>query len=71
MYLIPGNYVIKVTATYTRGDYQVTTTKSGTANLVGGKINNISITWPTAGTEIQVTVSLTAWTDQSVSTNIS
>jgi len=71
MYLIPGNYTIKATGTYTRGDYTVTTTKSGTVTLVGGKINNITLTWPTAGTEIVITVSLTGWSNQAVAGTLS
>lgn len=71
MWLIPGTYTIKVDATYTRGDYSVRTTKSGTITLTANKINNISITWPTAGTEIVVGVSLTGWSYNSVATNVS
>lgn len=71
MYLIPGAYTIKVTATYTRGDYQYTATKSGSATLAAGKINNITLNWPAGGTEIQVTVSLSGWGSTTASTNIS
>ena len=71
MYLIPGTYTIAVTATYTRGDYVVTTTKYGDVTLTGGKINNMTLTWPTAGTEIVITCSLTAWSSQSVAATLS
>lgn len=71
MYLIPGTYTLYVTATYTRGDYVVTQTKSGNVTLTAGKINNITVTWPDAGTEIVITNSLTAWSNQAVSVTVS
>ena len=70
MYVIPGSYTIAVTATYTRGNYVVTKTMSGDVTLTGGKINNISLTWPDGGTEIKVTVTLTAWSSQNVASSL-
>ena len=61
LYLIPGDYTIKATGTYTRGGYVATKTMTGTVTLTGGKINNIALTWPDGGTEIVITVTLTPW----------
>ena len=61
LYLIPGDYTIKATGTYTRGDYVATKTMTGTVTLTGGKINNIALAWPDGGTEIVITVTLTPW----------
>ena len=63
MYVVPGEYIIAATATYTRGDYVVTKTLLGELPLEGGEINNIALTWPDAGTEIVVNVSLNPWTN--------
>ena len=71
MWVIPGEYTIVVDATYTRGDYTARSTKSGSITLTANKINNISITWPTAGTEIVVGVSLTGWSNNAVATTVS
>lgn len=72
LYLIPGTYTLQVTATYTRGDYTTgSVTKSGDITLTAGKINNIAVTWPTAGTQIVISVSLTAWSSQNVSVTVS
>ena len=70
MYVIPGDYTFAVTGTYTRGDYVVTKTLTGTVTLTAGKINNITFTWPESGTEILASVTLTAWDNQSVETTI-
>lgn len=70
-YLIPGTYTISVYGTYVRGDYSWTGTKSGTVTLTGGKVNNISMTWPDMGTEIVVSVSLTGWSSQTVNGSVS
>lgn len=66
MYIIPGQYTIAVTATYTRGDYVVTKTLSGDLTFIQGKVNNLNITWPDGGTEIVVSISLTAWSSQNI-----
>lgn len=71
LYLIPGTYTIYVYGTYTRGDYSWTGTKSGTVTLTGGKVNNISMSWPDMGTEIVVSVSLTGWSSQTVNGSVS
>ena len=70
MYLVPGQYTINVTATYTRGDYSATMTKSGTVTLTAGKINNMTLTWPEGGSEIRITCTLTAWSSQAVASSI-
>ena len=72
LYLIPGEYKIYVTYTLTKGDWTGTFTKSGNVTLVAGKQNNISCT-AIGGTasEIVLSVSLTAWSDQSVDLTLS
>lgn len=68
LFLLPGQYTIKVTYTLTKGDYVATFTKSGAVTLVAGKINNISCTAVGgSATEIVISCSLTAWGTQSVS----
>ena len=70
MYLIPGTYSISITATYTRGDYVVTQTKTGDVTFTAGKINNMTLTWPEGGSEIRITCTLTAWSSQAVSMTV-
>lgn len=72
MYLIPGTYTLTVTYTYTVGDNVKSYTQSGDFTLVGGKINNISATLdPTEPSQINISVSLTAWSNLAVSVNVS
>ncbi len=72
LYLIPGEYKIYVTYTLTKGDWTGTFTKSGNVTLVAGKQNNISCTAiGGSASEIVMSVSLTAWSDQSVSLTLS
>lgn len=72
LFLLPGQYTVKVTYTLTKGDYAATFTKSGTVTLVAGKVNNISCTAVGgSATEIVIACSLTAWGTQSVSTTLS
>ena len=58
MYLVPGNYTIKVTYTLAKGDWTKAFTKSASVTLVGGKINNISGT-ASGGSASEITLSLT------------
>ena len=72
LFLLPGQYTVKVTYTLTKGDYVATFTKSGTVTLVAGKVNNISCTAIGASaSEIVISCSLTAWGTQSVSMTLS
>lgn len=62
MYLVPGNYTIKVTYTLTMDDWRSTFTKSATVNLVAGKINNIRGTASGgSASAITLSVTLTPW----------
>lgn len=72
MYLIPGSYKVLCTYTLTKGDWVKTYTDvPATVSLAVGKVNNMSATAPTPGSEgpkeITFSVSVTAWTNQSVS----
>lgn len=71
MYLIPGTYTIVVTYTYTRGDYVNTFTKSADVTLQKGKIHNIAITVPDAGSAIQISLTLTAWSSTTLNVTAS
>ena len=72
LFLLPGQYTVKVTYTLTKGDYVATFTKSGAVTLVAGKVNNISCTAVGGNaTEIVIACSLTAWGTQSVSMTLS
>lgn len=66
LYLIPGDYTISVTYTLTKGDWSKKFTKSGDVTLVAGKKNSITCT-ATGGSasEIQLSVTLTAWGTES------
>ena len=74
-YLIPGTYTIQVTATYTKDGYSKTSTKSCDVILVRNKINNMTFTWPAndggGATQIVVSLSLTAWSNNAISANVS
>ena len=72
LYLVPGSYKITVTYTLTLGAYSETFTKSGNVTLTAGKINNISCTAIGGNAQsISLTVSLTAWSSQSVTLTFS
>ena len=68
LYLIPGEYTIKVSYTLSKGDYSQSFTKSGRVTLSAGNVNNITCT-ASGGTaqEIVISVSLTAWTTRQLS----
>ena len=67
LYLIPGSYTFTVTYTLTKGDYSRQFTRSASATLVAGRINNITST-ATGGDakDITLTVSLTGWGSNSI-----
>ncbi len=72
LYLIPGEYTIKVSYTLSKGDYSKSFTKSGRVTLEAGKINNVSCTAIGGDAQsIVVGVSLSAWTSTSHSMSIS
>lgn len=67
LYLVPGSYTLTATYKLTMGDYNDTFTKTSTVNIVGGKVNNISATLPAgSASEIEFTISITPWSDNSV-----
>ena len=63
MYVIPGEYTISATATYSRGDYSVTETRYGDVTLIAGKINDIQLTWPDSGSQIEIVCLLDEWSN--------
>lgn len=72
MYLIPGTYTLYVTYTISVGDWSETFTKSGNITLVGGKVNNITVTVPSGGqSPITMGLTLTAWGTNAVSVTVS
>jgi hypothetical protein len=62
LYLIPGDYVIKVSGTLTKGDYSGPFSKQADIALQQGKVNNITGTIrDNPATDIVITVTLTDW----------
>ena len=62
LYLIPGEYTIKVSYTLSKGDYSQSFTKSGRVTLSAGNVNNITCTASGgAAQEIVLSLSLSAW----------
>ena len=73
LYLIPGVYTLTVSGTEKLGDYQDSFTGSKDITLVGGKINNISVTRTGDGADekaISVTVTLNPWGSNSINVGI-
>lgn len=67
IYLVPGTYTLTATWTATNTPYTKTFTgKTVDVALVGGKTNNITCTLTGDGTELQLGVSLTAWSANAV-----
>ena len=71
LYVIPGTYRIYCTYELSKGDWAHTFTKYADVTLVGGKINNITGT-ATGGnaTEINLSVSLTAWGQENINMSL-
>ena len=71
LYLLPGVYTISVTFTHSIGDYTSSYTRSADVTLVAGKINNITavVTGPDIP-QIQISLSLTAWSSNPISVNL-
>ena len=71
LYLIPGVYTITCNFTATKGDFTKAYTQKCDVTLTGGRINNIVATSSKDDAQqIIISVSLTAWTSQSVSGTI-
>lgn len=67
IYLVPGEYELTATWTATIGDYEQTfTNKTASVNLVAGKTNKVTATLSASAVPIQLSVSLTPWSDRSV-----
>jgi hypothetical protein len=67
IYLIPGRYTLNATYTLTKGTYTENFSKSATVRLDGGYINQISATLPEGNaTDLQFTVTVTPWTNHSM-----
>ena len=67
IYLVPGTYTLSATWTATKDNYTQTfenITKD--VNLVGGKQNNITVSFTGNGTEIQFGVSVAEWGTESI-----
>lgn len=76
LWLLPGDYVLTASYTLTKGAYTKSFTKTATVSIAQGKNSNISATLPTptgddAAAEITFTVSVTAWSNASVTATFS
>lgn len=75
LYLIPGTYTIKVSYTLSKGgsgEYSQSFTKQADVTLVGGKVNNITVTAIGGdASEIVISLSLTAWGSQTLTPSLS
>lgn len=70
IYLLPGEYTINASYTLTRGTYSESFNSSATVELAAGKINLISGTLPAGNaTDLQFTVTVTPWSNNSISAN--
>ena len=70
-YLVPGKYTLKATYTLKKDLYEESFTKTGSVDILGGKINNISASLPTpesgaGAVDIIFTVSVAAWENADV-----
>ena len=74
IYAVPGDIVVTVNYTLTKGDYVKTFEKSGTITLSQGKINSItaspSLSAEEGASDIVFTVTLTPWGSQSHSVTL-
>ena len=69
LYLIPGTYTVSVTYTISKGtDFSQTVTKTADVTLVQGKRNNITGLASVTATDINLSLSVTGWTDNAIGT---
>lgn len=70
-YLVPGEYTLTATYTLQKDLYEESFTKTGSVDIQGGKINNISVSVPTpesgsGAVDIIFTVSVAPWDNANV-----
>lgn len=71
LYLLPGDYDVKITFTATRGGFSKTYTQVGTVTMEAGKRNNITASSSSDdSTEIIISLSLTPWDELPLVANI-
>ena len=71
LYLLPGDYDVKITFTATRGGFSKTYTQVGTVTMEAGKRNNITASSSSDdSTEIIISLSLTPWDELPLIANI-
>ena len=67
IYLIPGRYTVYASYKLTKGTYSETFNRSASVDITAGKINLISATLPEGNaTDVQFTVTVNPWTDNSI-----
>ena len=70
MYLIPGEYTVKVAFTLMRGAFSKAYTQTGSITMTAGNVCNITATTSTAeAVQVSFTTSVTAWSSASSSFN--
>ena len=67
IYLVPGQYELTATWTATSGDYtQTFSNKKKTVSIVGGKVNKISTTLGGEASEIEFTITVAEWGENTI-----
>lgn len=67
LYLVPGSYELSATWTATRDDYSETfSSKKKTVSIVGGKVNKITTTLGGEASEIEFSISVAEWGENSI-----
>lgn len=70
LFLVPGAYTLKASWTASVDDYSQTytnKTSTGTINIVGGKVNSISVNLTGDASKLEFSVSLAEWTSNAIS----
>ena len=67
IYLVPGTYELTASWTATKGDYtQTFTDKKKTVAIVGGKVNKLSTTLGGSADEIEFSVTVNPWGENTI-----
>lgn len=66
IYVVPGSYTLFCTWTATEDDYTMTFNKDVSIDLVGGKVNSITVTLGGNVSQIDLGISLSEWGDADV-----